>query len=167
MIFGRLLRRGWLRMQRWGLLRLRARSRAMRPELRQAEHLDVGERGELEALFFLRQQGFVVVERRWRSREERGDLDLVAWEGDALCVVEVKTRTQRDRSVAELSVDEDKKRVLRRLAAAYVRTQARVGRERLPVRFDVVSVYLDQVGADGEAQCELVRRAFAEWGGAV
>jgi putative endonuclease len=54
--------------------------------------------------------------------------------------VEVKTRTARDESPAEIAVDDHKRRILRGLARQYVR---QLPQEAAPsVRFDVVSVYL-------------------------
>ncbi|MDE3103957.1 MAG: YraN family protein [Acidobacteriota bacterium] len=123
-----------------------------------AAHLAVGERGEREALFFLRQQGFTVVARRWRTARLRGDLDLVAWEGDCLCFVEVKTRSTRNLlDPAESAVDEEKRQRLRRMARAYLRGLPEQVRTRVQVRFDVISVYLEPQGA----ACELFRQAFA------
>jgi putative endonuclease len=84
-------------------------------------HLATGRRGELSAFFYLRRQGYVVVARSWRSGRLRGDLDLIAWHGDTLCFIEVKTRTTRDVATAEAAVDEDKRRTLRRLARSYMR----------------------------------------------
>ena len=144
--------RWWLSAQRAALLRIDAMSRTPK----QAPHLETGVRGEFEALFYLRRLGYIVIERRWRSPELNGDLDLVAWEGDRLCFIEVKTRTARDMTPAALAIDEAKRQMLRKMAASYVRTLPQEYREGVLMRFDIVSVYLlgDQV------ECELVRDAF-------
>ena len=60
----------------------------------------------------------------------QGDVDLIGWDGDVLCFVEVKTRTQRDSTPAESAVDEDKRSVVRDLARAYLRTLDETERER-------------------------------------
>ena len=147
--------------QRWAILGLRSfaqrAARRVSHGKQRPAHLLTGERGELEALFFLRRQGYLVVEQRWRSREFNGDLDLIAWDGDTLCFVEVKARTRRDRTPAASAIDYAKKQMLRRMASSYRRTLPAEQRYNTPVRFDVVSVYL--VG--GTADCELVRGAFA------
>jgi putative endonuclease len=116
-------------------------------------HLQVGLRGEFEALFYLRRLGFIVIERRWRSPELNGDLDLIAWEGETLAIVEVKTRSTRDMTPAALAVDEAKCRMLRRMAQSYLRTLPHQQRDALVLRFDIVSVYLNT----GSAECELIR----------
>lgn len=111
----------------------------------EAPHIVTGRRGEREAYFFLRRRGFVVVARGWRSGIVRGDLDLIAWEGDTLCFVEVKTRTTRAVATAAASVDEDKRRVLRRMARHFLRQLPESVREaELPIRFDILSVYFEK-----------------------
>jgi putative endonuclease len=105
-------------------------------------HLVTGIRGEQAALFHLRSLGYTVVAWRWQTPSLRGDLDLLAWDGPTLVVFEVKTRTARDAMPAESAVDAGKQRQLRLLAAAAVRQLPRPYRERVGVRFDLLSVYL-------------------------
>src|SRR5579871_5783641 len=89
----------WLDVQEWGLERL-DRVRAGRG-IAVTPHLKTGLRGERAALFELRRRGVVVVARRWTSSRMRGDVDLIGWDGDWLCFIEVKTRTERDMTPAE------------------------------------------------------------------
>jgi len=109
--------------------------------------------GEQEALFFLQRQGYVIIARRWRAHGMRGELDLVGWDGDTLCFIEVKTRTQRDWAPAESAIDPAQQRTLRRVARAFLRRRHLDDAHR---RGDVVSVYL----LDGKAECELLRNWF-------
>ena len=83
-------------------------------------HLELGRRGEEAAFFYLRRRGYIVVARDWRSGKVRGDLDLVAWENNTLCFIEVKTRTSRNFATADSAVDQDKTRMLRRMARQYL-----------------------------------------------
>ena len=101
------------------------------------EHLITGRKGEEAAYFYLRKQGYVIVARNWRSARHRGELDLVGWDGDVLCFVEVKTRTTRDVKPAEAAVDEEKRRDLSAVARDY---RMRL-KEEPPFRFDIVSLY--------------------------
>jgi putative endonuclease len=103
-------------------------------------HLTTGLDGEDAAFFYLARKGYSVVARRWSSGYQRGDLDLIAWQGEALCVVEVKTRTAHDMAAAEVSVDWQKRGTLRKLARHYVRQLPM--KTSPPVRFDILSVYL-------------------------
>jgi putative endonuclease len=103
-------------------------------------HLVTGTRGERAAFFWLQRQGYTIVARGWRSSRARGDLDLIAWEADTLCFIEVKTRTTRAVAPAYLAVDEDKRRILRRLARHYMR---QLPNRDVQARFDVLSIYFE------------------------
>jgi putative endonuclease len=125
-----------------------------------AEHIRLGQQGELAALFYLRRQGFAVVAGGWKQSGTRGDLDLIAWEGDTLAIVEVKTRTRLEFATAESAVNRHKREVLRRLARQYIR---HVPGKPVP-RFDVLSIYgteLDTMAGRRAARYDLFRNAFA------
>ena len=95
--------------------------------------------GEEEAYFFLRRQGYVMVARNFRDHRHKGEIDLVGWDGDTLCFIEVKTRSSRAVKPAEAAVDAAKRRNVRLVAEDYLRRVA-----GSPAwRFDVVSVYLE------------------------
>jgi putative endonuclease len=147
---------GWLEAQAWAIQRMDAvvRRRAIRRGL--PEHLATGERGEREALFHLRKMGYTVVARRWKSAKLWGDIDLIGWDGPWLCFVEIKTRSGRDAMRAEAAVDREKQDMLRRMARAYLRGFPEKLRADVPVRFDVVSVYLLPSGVE----FDLYRGAF-------
>lgn len=103
-------------------------------------HLVTGIDGEDAAYFYLLRKGYTVVARRWSPGNVPGDLDLIAWQGQMLCFIEVKTRTAHDIAPAEVRVDAHKRATLRRLARQYLR---QLPQESIPsVRFDVISVYL-------------------------
>ncbi|HEX3438050.1 MAG TPA: YraN family protein [Pseudacidobacterium sp.] len=127
-----------------------------RRRTKEPEHLVTGRRGELAAYFFLRRQDYIVVARGWRSARLRGDIDLIGWDSDTLCFVEVKTRTTRDVATAEAAVDEDKRRALRRLARQYIR---QLPASETQTRFDILSIYFEKQKA---ADFQLFRGAF-DW----
>lgn len=105
----------------------------------QPAHLETGERGEEAAYFHLRRLGWTVVARRWNEGPVQGDVDLIAWDGDVLCFLEVKTRTSKDYATASIAVDRDKRKNLRRLARLYLR---HLPEGDVPeTRFDIVTVY--------------------------
>lgn len=119
-----------------------------------AVHLETGARGEEEAYFHLRQLGYIMVARNWRSPRRKGELDLIGWEDATLCFIEVKTRTARDLVPAEAAVDLEKRDDLRRVAKEYLLRL----KEKPPVRFDVVSVYMLK---GKPVEIELFRGAFS------
>src|SRR3954462_15169778 len=75
-------------------------------------HLVTGERGEESAFFFLRRNRYTVVAQRYRSGLRPGNIDLIAWEKDTLCFIEVKTRSSRGVFTAEAAVNEEKRTTL-------------------------------------------------------
>jgi putative endonuclease len=138
----------------------RAAARARRRgESERAAHLVTGEVGEDHAFFHLRTLGYTIVARRWVSARVKGDLDLVGWDGDTLVVFEVKTRTARDLFPAEVAVNPAKQRQLRKMTAAWLGQLPKRHRERVQVRFDVVSVYL----VSHEPEFEHITNAFPHW----
>lgn len=150
------LRSPWLRLleefvHASDALAIRVRRRATRPA-----HLELGRRGEEAAYFYLRRRGYTVVALGWRSAKLHGDLDLVAWEGNTLCFIEVKTRSSRSVATAESAVDDEKTRMLRRMARQYLQALPAVPDQ---VRFDVLSIYFE---AQQPAEFELFRGAF-DW----
>jgi len=146
----------WIDFQAWALRRMDALAARRWRRRGLPAHLATGERGEREALFYLRKLGYTVVARRWKSAKLWGDIDLIGWDGEWLCFVEVKTRSGRDAMPAESAVDRDKRDMLRKMARAYLRGFPEKLRSDVPVRFDVVSVYLLPTGIE----FDLYRGAF-------
>jgi putative endonuclease len=119
------------------------------------KHLHTGRRGETEAYLFLYERGYRIVATNYRAPHERGEIDLIAWDGDVLCFIEVKTRVGHGLTSPEAAVDAAKRKHIRSVARAYLR---RLGHDRRPhCRFDIVSVtFLD--GSDPELR--LTKGAF-------
>lgn len=116
-------------------------------------HLRVGTRGEEDAFFHLRKLGYEIVARNYRTPRCRGEIDLIGWDDDVLCFIEVKSRTSREVKPPEAAVDRHKRREIAAVAREYLR--------RLPPscqwRFDIVSVYYD--GSVSRPQFEVFRNA--------
>jgi putative endonuclease len=101
----------------------------------------VGRRGEDLAHRHLRKHGFTVVGRNFRARSGLSELDIIAWEGDTLVFVEVKTRSSAEFGSPERAMDPDKRRKLFRGAREYAR---RAGVDWSRVRFDIINVLLSK-----------------------
>jgi len=128
----------------------RWRSRLLRSN---AEHLQLGARGEKLAAQYLRRQGFKILYRNFRGRTG-GEIDLVCRDRDTLVFVEVKTRTREDFGRPLEAVNTQKERRISMGALAWLRL---LGNPDIFFRFDVVEVMI----AAGEApKIELVRNAF-------
>ena len=106
-------------------------------------HLRTGISGEEAAFFYVRRLGFRVVAQRWNDSPVPGDIDLIAWDGDLLCFLEVKTRTSREVATASSAVDRNKRRILRRLARHYLRHLPQ-GPDQSPprTRFDLSLIHI-------------------------
>jgi putative endonuclease len=113
-----------------------------------APHLVSGTRGEEEAYFHLRKLGFTVIARDYRSPRRRGDIDLIAWDKETLCFVEVKTRRSHSFMPAEAAVDDEKRETLSALAREFLRSYAHAQGRSPQFRFDVISVYLESNGSE-------------------
>jgi putative endonuclease len=110
-----------------------------------AAHHRIGRRGEEDAYFYLRRCGYVMVARNFRTARHHGEIDLIGWEKDVLCFIEVKTRTTRDVKPAAAAVDREKRRALRRVIGDYLRSLPERQFPEMPQwRFDVVTVYYEK-----------------------
>ncbi len=96
----------------------------------------VGRYGERVAARWLTEAGMTVVERNWRCR--RGEIDILARDGDVLVVCEVKTRRSSRAGTPAEAVTPRKLARLQDLAAEWL--SARPGAAPGGVRFDVVAV---------------------------
>jgi putative endonuclease len=95
----------------------------------------LGEYGERLAARYLTDHGLVVIDRNWRCA--RGEIDLVARDGDCLVFCEVKTRRSERFGTPVEAVDWRKTARLRRLAAAWL-----LAHDEHPgrIRIDVVGI---------------------------
>ena len=101
----------------------------------------LGRRGEELAAGFLEAQGMRIVDRNWRCPE--GEIDIVALDGDALVIAEVKTRKSLAYGHPFEAVGTDKLARLHRLASAWCRDHEL----RMPLRRgDVIAVLADGGG---------------------
>jgi putative endonuclease len=101
----------------------------------------LGQWGEDLAARCLAEAGLVILDRNWRCG--LGEIDIVARSGDALVVVEVKTRTTELFGPPTAAVTRAKADRLRRLTARWLAEHALSPRE---VRIDVVAIFVPHRG---------------------
>jgi putative endonuclease len=106
---------------------------------RRSRATDHGRLGEDMAHRYLRSRGCTIVARNYRPRSGTGEIDMVAWHGEKLVFVEVKTRSSTEFGQPDRAVDTEKRQHLARAARDYAR-RAGVGWDR--TRFDIVAVVL-------------------------
>jgi putative endonuclease len=97
----------------------------------------LGRKGEDLAASHLRDLGWEILERNYRTR--LGEIDLVCLDRGTLVFVEVKTRASDEFARPDQSVTRRKQAKLRRLVEEYL---VRHNLEQSDVRFDVLGVTL-------------------------
>ena len=118
-----------------------------------APHLALGRAAEAAAARFLERRGYQVLITNFRARG--GELDIVAMDGTALAIVEVRYRASDRFGGAAASITFGKRRRIVSAARALLATNPPLA--RLPARFDVVEVS----GPFDSLDCQLIRGAFS------
>ena len=124
----------------------------------------LGALGESYAAAYLDQLGYRLVASNFtlpvgRNRRDaiiNAEIDLVAYDGDTLCFIEVKSRSSDWFAPPQVNVDLRKRRQITRAARAYRRM---LGIEDEPYRYDVVTVVFAK---DSTPQLELLRNFWTD-----
>ncbi len=122
--------------------------------------LELGRLGEAYAAAYLEQLGYQLVAANFTlpvGRNRRGavvnaEIDLVAYEHNTLCFVEVKTRSSDWFAPPQANIDLRKRRQIARAARAY---RQLLELEDQPYRYDVVTVVFTD-----PPQIDLLRNFF-------
>lgn len=93
--------------------------------------------GEDLATTFLEREGYKILERNYRF--ERGEIDIIAMDGNELVFVEVKTRETEAFGAPEESITSFKEEQLKKVAEGYLFERKL---ENQNCRFDVVAITL-------------------------
>ncbi|MFZ0315094.1 MAG: YraN family protein [Candidatus Korobacteraceae bacterium] len=124
---------------------------------RQPSHLTLGQHGEIEAYFYLKQLGYQFVATNFRVPHNRGEIDLIGWDHGTLCFVEVKTRSDASFAPPSTAVTANKRRNIISVARRYLRRMP--GERRPSCRFDILSIVASDTAA--QAQFTLQKGAFS------
>jgi putative endonuclease len=119
----------------------------------------LGDLGESYAAAYLDQLGYRLVAANFTlpvGRNRRGaiinaEIDLIAYDADTLCFIEVKTRASDWFAPPQVNVDKRKRRQITRAARVY---RQMLGIENEPHRFDVVTIVLNN---NSTPQIDLLR----------
>ncbi len=112
----------------------------------------LGERGEEQAVAYLKGEKFAIVERNYRCKS--GEIDIVAKDGKTLVFVEVKTRRNELFGPPQLAVTRFKQRQLSKAALTWL---AKNNKHNSIARFDVVAILLRE---DQTPEINHIRDAF-------
>ena len=127
--------------------------------------IELGKLGEAYAAAYLEQLGYSLVAanftlpvgRNMRGAVVTAEIDLIAYEGETLCFVEVKSRVSDWFAPPQVNVDLRKRRQIVRAARAY---RQMLGIEDQPHRYDVVTVVLP--ADESTLEIELLRNFWTD-----
>jgi putative endonuclease len=100
----------------------------------------LGQLGESLALAYLERAGLKVLKQNYRC--PKGEMDIVAQDGEWIVFVEVRTKTSGSMGYAEESITAKKVQRLRNIAKYYLLEKGYV--EWPPLRFDLIAILYRQ-----------------------
>ncbi|MGN0319553.1 MAG: YraN family protein [Lachnospira sp.] len=101
----------------------------------------LGTEKEFQAVKYLVDKGYTIVERNFRTR--MGEIDIIAKKDEYLVFVEVKYRSTSRYGNASEAVGIRKQQTIRNVAGFYLTT--RYKRTDIPCRFDVIAINADSI----------------------
>jgi putative endonuclease len=114
--------------------------------------IDSGKSGEDQAVFYLRKEGYKIIERNYRTK--LGEIDIIAEHKGYICFVEVRAKNNPVFGLPEETIVKKKQLQISKAALMYIKSR---GLEDRNCRFDVVSVK----GVDSpNPQIKLIKNAF-------
>lgn len=116
------------------------------------ENLNLGKAGEEEAVIFLKKQGYKLFKQNYRTNF--GEIDIVAWDKETLCFIEVKTRSSVIFGHPAEALTRSKQKKLSELALIFLKKHNLIER---PARFDVITLIQRE---DSALIFELIKDAF-------
>lgn len=117
----------------------------------------IGLAGEQFAVEYLLENGFMILDRNFRSGRI-GEIDIIAAENEYICFIEVKTRTGNLFGIPAEAVGYKKRQRLKALAWIYLK-QKNYGERNM--RFDIVEVTAKSLnGGISPEHIHLIRSAF-------
>ena len=110
-----------------------------------------GHAGELLAEKYLEDLGYTIIERNYRFG--KGEIDLIARDGEVLVFCEVKARHSDEFGPPEYALTPGKQQQIRKIAAGYL-FEHEIAQHAC--RFDVVAIRF----SGGEPEINYIRNAF-------
>lgn len=110
-----------------------------------------GEKGESLAAWYLKKNGYKIIEQNYRT--QLGEIDIIAKEKKTLVFVEVKARRSTRFGNPKWAVTPKKQRKISMVALYYLKTTNQTSAK---ARFDVVAITSNQ----DQPQIEIVKNAF-------
>jgi len=115
------------------------------------ERKQFGLTGEALAEIHLKQAGYRILERNYRTK--LGEIDIIAKDRDTIVFIEVKTRRSEHYGSPKWAVTAKKKRKISMVALLYLKSTRQ---SQAKARFDVVSIG----PMEENARIEIIKNAF-------
>ncbi|RAR72619.1 YraN family protein [Flavobacterium aciduliphilum] len=115
-----------------------------------ATHNELGKFGEAQAVDYLQNQGYKILERNWTY--QKAEIDIIAQKDSVLAVVEVKTRSSIEFGLPQEFVKPKKIQLLVKAINEYI-----ISKDLdVEVRFDVIAIHK----TTHDCQLEHIEAAF-------
>jgi putative endonuclease len=114
-------------------------------------NLCLGKSGEEAAIELLKNSGYKVWHRNYRTR--LGEIDIIAKDKDTICFVEVKTRLSDKQGLPAESISRVKQRHISKAALMFLKEKNLLSQK---ARFDVVAIAY----SEGVPKIDLIKNAF-------
>lgn len=115
------------------------------------DNLYLGRSGEEAAVVLLKEKGYKILIRNYKTR--LGEIDIIARDKDTLAFIEVKTRQSERFGLPQESVSITKQRQISKAALVFLKENDLLEKK---ARFDVVSVLYSK----DKPQLDLIKNAF-------
>jgi len=102
-----------------------------------SKRIELGKRGELLAIEYLKVNGYKILEVNWRT--DHKEVDIIAQDNNEIVFIEVKTRSSKYSGNPVEAVNIQKQRLLIDAAEDYII----FNNIDLEARFDIISVIID------------------------
>jgi putative endonuclease len=117
---------------------------------------DLGQYGEELAADYLTERGYIIEQTNYRN--QYGEIDIIARDGEMLCFVEVKTREDEALGSPFEAITVYKQRQIASMAQIYLNEKRLDG---VNARFDVVGIVIrPEDETAGVPKIELIKNAF-------
>jgi putative endonuclease len=111
----------------------------------------LGKEGERRAAIFLKNLGYQILTRNYRS--PFGEIDLIAKDKDTICFIEVKSRSSKRFGLPGEALTSTKQKHMSKAALCYLKENKFLNEK---ARFDVVTLAYNGAGPE----LELIKNAF-------
>lgn len=115
------------------------------------QHIYLGIRGEETAVNLLKENGYKILVRNYKTR--LGEIDIIAKDKDTFVFIEVKSRHSDRFGLPAEAVSRHKQRQISKAALSFLKENNLLNKK---ARFDVISV----IDSEGMPKLDLIKNAF-------